>query len=104
MIPAIATGLKLAVLAVGGLAVLLSVGVADEPVVRPNAPASPAAVLAEHDCWNGKAPADVGIPPAVVVQYADGTTTYSRELVGAALDYLFGGSESVDFDVIAFCR
>lgn len=87
---------------------LLTAGVAHQTVdTRPDtvAPNSPQAVLAKHraDCWTGDAPADVTLPGHVIWQYPDGRTVHSRELVGPALETVFG-DDDLPGRPIAFCR
>lgn len=69
----------------------------------PPVPPSTSLVVA-HDCWTGKAPADVTIPGHVVVTLPTGEVRYGGErLVSKALRQLFDG-EHHGLTVHAFCR
>jgi hypothetical protein len=66
----------------------------DEQVMalRPPAEGSPAALVAEHDCWTGEAPTDATPSRAVVT--VDGVTRVGGErIVGKALAQLFDGAD-----------
>lgn len=80
----------------------------DQSLDRPLAPGSPAALIAEHDCWTGDAPADMqGVIPghAVVTWPGDEAPTYGgRRAVSAALEHLFGERRTPGLVVHAFCR
>lgn len=70
------------------------------------APGSPAALIAEHDCWTGDAPADMEgeLPGHVVVSLPNGEVVYGGErMVGKAFDQIFDGVDH-GLTVAAFCR
>jgi len=90
--------LVLVALGVGGVATQTTVY-----AERPEVSDSPAALLAEHDCWTGEAPADVVIPGHVVVS-VDGEARYGGErMVGKALEQVFDGVDH-GLTVWGFCR
>ena len=61
-------------------------------------------LIDEHDCWTGRAPRDMtGEVPGHVVATVSGETTYSAELVGPALESVFG-TPAPGLTVHAFCR
>lgn len=74
---------------------------------RPIAEGSPDALLAEHDCWTGAAPADMqGQIPGHVVATKPGAIapTYGGErMVGKALGQVFDG-EDHGLTIYGFCR
>lgn len=71
---------------------------------RPDAVGSPTALIREHGCWTGSAPADmVGKMPGHVVVTVGGKTVYSAKYVGPALEQIFAGKAS-GLTVHAFCR
>lgn len=95
-------------LTIGLLASVLFYGATTQPLAdRTHAPAagSPAALIAEHDCWTGTPPADmVGVIPGHVVVTIDGVTRYAgQRMVGKALDQTFGNKDH-GLTVVAFCR
>lgn len=71
------------------------------------APAHPAAaIIAEHGCWTGEAPADMdGVFPGHVVVSAPGRGAHyaGERMVGLALEQIFEGADH-DLTVHAFCR
>jgi hypothetical protein len=72
---------------------------------RPHAEGSADALIADHDCWSGKAPADVTIPGHVVLM-RDGAVAPvygGARMVGLALDQIFDG-KAHGLTVYAFCR
>lgn len=77
--------------------------------IRPDAPHSPVAVLAEAEaagveCWQGKAPDDVdGLPGSVIWQRPSGRTVRQARLVGPALDAIFADG-TLPGRPVAFCR
>lgn len=73
--------------------------------IRPAAEGSPSALLAEHDCWTGEAPADMqGVIPGHVVVTVDGVTRVGGErMVEKALGQMFAG-EDHGLRVSGFCR
>jgi len=73
--------------------------------LRPSAEGSPAALIAEHGCWTGKAPADMqGVVPGHVVVTVDGVTRVGgSRAVGAALEQVFEGVDH-GLTVHGFCR
>lgn len=60
-------------------------------------------LIERHDCWTGKAPADVDMPGHVIWQHPDGRTVYSARLVGPALDTIFADG-NLPGRAVAFCR
>lgn len=56
-----------------------------------------------HDCWRGPAPEGVTFPGHVIWQRPDGRVTYSKRLVGPALDAIFGDG-TLAGTPIAFCK
>lgn len=83
-------------------------GVATQETVYAEQPAvtnSPAALMAEHGCWTGEAPADMqGVVPGHVVVSVDGSPRVGGErLVGKALAQIF---DDVDHGLLVhgFCR
>lgn len=63
--------------------------------IRPTAEGSPAALLADNDCWTGEAPANMqGVIPGHVVVTVDGVARVGGErMVGMALGQLFDGAD-----------
>lgn len=95
-----------AYLAPGYLAPNWDVGTdSDVMAIRPHVEDSPAALVAEHDCWTGEAPADMqGVVPGHVVVTVDGSTRLGGErMVGKALEQLFEGADH-GLIVAGFCR
>ena len=84
------------------VAAWLTAGVDD--VTRPIAPHSPESVLAKHgdDCWNAGGGGGA-LPGHVVWQHPDGTTVYSKALVGPALDTIFADGD-LPGHAVAFCN
>lgn len=74
------------------------------PVTR-IAEGSPAALIAEHDCWTGDAPADMAgkVPGGVVVTKGARTFYGGPRMVRLALEQVFDGDDH-DLTVHAFCR
>lgn len=95
-------------LVVGLLLTVVFYGATTQPLAdRTRAPVegSPAALIAEHDCWTGAAPADmVGVLPGHVVVIVDGVPQYAgQRMVGKALDQIFGDIDH-GLTVVGFCR
>ena len=85
----------------GSTTALLSGGEEADPGAGP---AEVHRLIDEHDCWTGKAPRDMeGEVPGHVVATVGGETSYSAELVGPALESVFG-TPAPDLTVHAFCR
>ena len=66
-------------------------------------------LIEEHDCWSGQAPAarQGSVPGHVIAAVRPGRVpVYSAQLVGPALDQVFGGgsAEHPELVVHAFCR
>ncbi|MEU0313283.1 hypothetical protein [Nocardioides sp. NPDC006273] len=72
---------------------------------RPLAPGSPAALIAQHDCWSAKAPGNMtGRLPSHAIVATGATPRYvDSGLTGKALDQVFEG-EDHGLVVYAFCR
>lgn len=67
-------------------------------------PDTPAALIAEHDCWTGSAPE--GVIPGHVVATRDGATAPvygGAKMTARALDQVFGDTDH-GLTVHAFCR
>lgn len=73
--------------------------------IRPHAEGSPTALVAEHDCWTGEAPADMqGVASGHVVVTVDGATRLGGErMVGMALGRIIDGADH-GLTVAGFCR
>lgn len=115
--PKLRRHLLLGAAAPAGFLVVAAVGIAVAPhhphsskgqtpaALAPTSPA--AALLEEHDCWTGEAPADMAgqVPGHVVVTLPgrDEPTYGGRALTEAALDQVFGEAEH-DLTVWGFCR
>lgn len=76
------------------------------PRTSTSTPAHPAAALIEeHSCWTGEAPADMaGVLPGHVVVTVGGVTRLGGErMVGKALEQIFEGADH-GLVVHGFCR
>lgn len=73
--------------------------------IRPSAEGSPSALVAEHGCWAGDAPAEMqGVMPGHVVVTVGGATRLGGErMVGQALEQIFDGADH-GLIVHGFCR
>jgi len=75
-------------------------------VTRPPAPGSPRALIEQHDCWTGAAPADMAgrLPGHAVVTVGAATPAYvGTNGVGPALEHVFE-QRHPNITVHAFCR
>lgn len=99
----------------GGTSVLPDVGalLQDDaaPVVASDTPGvarRAAALVVEHDCWTGEAPADVVTPGHVVVTLRRDDRLVTRyggaRLTGRALEHVFGEPDPQVLVVHGFCR
>lgn len=72
---------------------------------RPDAEGSPEALVKQHDCWTGAAPADMEgkLPGHVVVSRGVAPEYGGRRLVDLALRQIFEG-EDHGLTVHGFCR
>jgi hypothetical protein len=91
-----------------GTAAAGRVGLTDVTWQEPVETTGAEALIAEHGCWQGEAPADQRdqIPGHVVVSQAPGAPAiYSAELVDDALEVLFGapGEAPSELVIHAFC-
>jgi hypothetical protein len=94
-----------------GFVVTLAVGLAvmDTPkVTADTVDSQPSAVqrlLAGHDCWSGRAPADMAgrLPGHVVVSVGAGRPRYSARMVKPALAHVFDDAHPA-ITVHGFCR
>jgi hypothetical protein len=68
-------------------------------------PDAVATMFAAHDCWTGKAPADVFVPGHVVLTRGANGPEYLGEVwVGKALGQLFNDVDAGIVKVHGFCR
>lgn len=75
-------------------------------VVRPTAPGSARSLIEKHDCWTGRAPADMAgkLPGHAVVSFRNLAPAYvGTNGVGPALEHVFEARHP-EITVHAFCR
>jgi len=68
-------------------------------------PGTAARLIAEHECWTGRAPDDVVVPGHAVVTLPNGKVRYVRAKgLGRALEQVFSPAADTGLRVHAFCR